>query len=154
MLKRILISIFLFIGQYQYLLVSSYTEDSFPTCGDCWCVPGNNGLDACPYDEKPITEYPDTSIQIYMQQMALNSYTINCNPYKDKSCQTSPPQIFLDSDKAVCAFVYPADQCSTYSIQTFASREDAEVAGAVITHEGSCGLCSTTIDLALYLSKF
>jgi hypothetical protein len=128
-------------------------EENFPTCGDCWCVTGNNGTDSCPYSELPETEYSDIAVGTYQKQTATNIYTLSCNPYKDKECQTSPPQIFLDVDSAVCAFLYPADQCSSYSIQTFASREEAERAGAVITHEGSCGLCSTTIDLALYLSK-
>lgn len=131
--------------------------DTFPSCGDCWCIPGNNGSDPCPYEEKPATEFTNESIQVYLNQVALNPYRLNCNPYKDNSCETSPPQRLINSSMSVCGFVYPKLQdgtsCSTYFIQTFPSRTEAERAGSVLTHEGSCGLCSTTIDLALYLSK-
>lgn len=141
-------------------------EDSFPTCGDCWCVPGNNGYDSCPYSLKPQTSFPDITIDTYKKQGALNFYTIGCNPYMDNNCQTSPAQEYLDVDTAVCAFVYPAVEvyhatgktgsglsCSEYYLQSFPSREAAEKAGAVVTHDGSCGLCSTTIDLAIYLTE-
>ncbi|KAJ1406629.1 hypothetical protein B484DRAFT_319705, partial [Ochromonadaceae sp. CCMP2298] len=40
-----------------------------------------------------------------------------------------------------------------YSMETFSSRADAERVGAVLTHEGSCGLCSTAQDLSIYLAQ-
>lgn len=136
----------------------SLSEESFPTCGDCWCVPGNNGADPCPYSEKPPTEFSTETVQAFLGQTALNPYGLYCNPYKESTCQTSPPQLYMDTDSAVCAFVYPQNpdgstSCSSYYLQTYRSRDDAYAAGAFITHEGSCGLCSTSIDLAIYLSK-
>ncbi len=132
-------------------------EENFPTCGDCWCVPGNNGIDSCPFSEKPQTEFSNETVAAYLGQVALNAYTLNCNPYKSSTCETSPAQVFLDVETAVCGFVYPStpeeSPCSSYYLQTFPTREDASAAGAFVTHEGSCGLCSTTIDLAVYLSK-
>jgi hypothetical protein len=64
----------------------------------------------------------------------------------------------IDSDEAVCAFIYNKAHdsegfCQLYSLKTFRNRFEAEVTGAVVTHKGACGLCSTTQDLALYLSK-
>lgn len=131
-------------------------EESFPKCGDCWCIPGNSGADPCPYSDEPQSSYSPAIVEIYRNQAPNNPYSLFCNPYKDKNCQTFPVQQYLGTDTAVCAFVYPKENgeesCTTYSIQTFPSRDEAEKAGAVITHEGSCGLCSTAVDLALYLS--
>lgn len=62
----------------------------------------------------------------------------------------------LDVEEAVCAYKYPAlsdgsDACSAYSMITYASAEAALADGAVLTHAGSCGLCSTAQDLSVYL---
>ena len=45
------------------------------------------------------------------------------------------------------------DCAMKYRMITYASRAEAEAAGGVVTHTGACGVCSTTQDLALYLSK-
>lgn len=37
-----------------------------------------------------------------------------------------------------------------YRIKTYPSREAAELAGGFVTHVGSCGVCSTLQDLAVY----
>jgi hypothetical protein len=63
-----------------------------------------------------------------------------------------------DVETAVCAFKYPVDSnglesCSDYNLVTYSSRKEAEMDGATVTHDGSCGLCSTTQDLAIYLSN-
>lgn len=47
----------------------------------------------------------------------------------------------------VCAVHFEA---AGYRLETFASAADAEDAGAYVTHEGACGLCSTLADLAVY----
>ena len=36
---------------------------------------------------------------------------------------------------------------------TYTNREDAEKDGGVVTHAGSCGLCSTAKDLSVYLAQ-
>jgi hypothetical protein len=91
--------------------------------------------------------------------VATEIFSLSCNPYENETCTTTPPQTFLDSDTAVCGYVYTtlpdgSQSCSEYSMVTYESRADLIKAGAIITHEGSCGLCSTTQDLAVYLSKF
>ncbi len=131
--------------------------DTFPTCGTCWCVPDNNGLGACP-DWSPQTTFSDAIIKSYKAQVPSSIYTLNCNPYKDSSCQTVPAQTMLDVDTAVCAFNYPklsnnSDSCSTYSMTTYKDEQSAVDFGAILNHKGSCGVCSTTQDLAVYLSK-
>ncbi len=51
---------------------------------------------------------------------------------------------------AYCAVVRDAAPDS-YRLMTFGSRVEAEAAGAVPTHAGVCGLCSTLHDLAVYI---
>jgi hypothetical protein len=34
---------------------------------------------------------------------------------------------------------------------TYASTEEIEADGAILTHHGACGVCSTTQDLAVYI---
>lgn len=131
--------------------------EDFPTCGNCWCIPDNNGLGACPTDWTPTTTFNSSIIKSYQAQLPSSIYTLSCNPYSDKNCVTSPAQAMLDIPTAVCAYKYPplgSDgqlSCSTYSMITYASEADALADGAVLTHAGSCGLCSTTQDLSIYL---
>lgn len=132
--------------------------ETYPTCGDCWCVPAANGTAPCPKFWSPETTFSSASIATYKSQVATEIYTLSCNPYENESCTTTPAQTFLDSDTAVCGYVYTklsdgSQSCSEYSMVTYESRADLIKAGAIITHEGSCGLCSTTQDLAVYLSK-
>lgn len=123
--------------------------------GECWCIPDNGGLGLCP-DWAPTTSYSEEVVNIYKNQIPQKFYELSCNPYTDKTCKTKPEQDLLDVDTAVCALVYTvggSETCLTYNMVTFATRQAAEAEGAVVTHEGSCGLCSTTVDLALYLSE-
>ena len=124
----------------------------YPECGDCWCVPSHNGSGLCPLWE-PKTEFSSSVIQAYKGQIPKQIYTLNCNPYNDANCTTTPPQVMLDNDSAVCAYKYESESCETYSMVTYANRLEALENGAVVTHTGSCGVCSTTQDLALYLSN-
>jgi hypothetical protein len=152
MIKLVLVVVLFFV------CVSYVRSDSYPTCGDCWCIPANNGSAPCPKYWQPQTEFSNSSIETYRSQIPVNPYTLSCNPYKDSSCTTTPPQTYLNTDTAVCGYVYEINadgskSCSSYSMVTYQSREELMNAGAIITHEGSCGLCSTTQDLAVYLSK-
>ena len=89
-----------------------------------------------------------------MTKIPSSWYSIDCNPFTDSSCTTTPEQIMLDVDTAVCAYVYDdKEDCQKYTMNTYVNREAAMDDGAFITHEGSCGLCSTAQDLALYMSK-
>jgi hypothetical protein len=143
---------FLIIDLYASRLMYSFTRISV----DCWCIPGGNGTDPCPL-YSPQTTFAEDTVNTYLQQRPSSIYTLSCNPYKDATCTTSPAQVYLNVSTAVCGLVYPIDgttgttSCSTYDIRTFSSREEAFSENAVITHEGSCGLCSTAQDLALYL---
>lgn len=50
----------------------------------------------------------------------------------------------------VCAVVVDDLASRAYRLETFASAPEAEAAGAHVTHDGACGLCSTLADLAVY----
>jgi hypothetical protein len=148
------------------LMPSAFANgDAYPTCGGCFCIPSLNGTAPCPdLIWQPQTEFSNATLLAYQQQIPTSIYTLKCNPYEDEACSTSPPQIYLEKDTAVCGFVYTAvgaegadgkgPSCpSVYSMETFSSRADAERVGAVLTHEGSCGLCSTAQDLSIYLGE-
>jgi hypothetical protein len=123
-------------------------------CGDCHCVVSAG--EHCP-TWKPVTNYSDDTIATLASQIAINPYTLSCNPYDDDECATSPPQEMTAlGDAAVCALHYDDRESSHpvdahYRLKTYASAMDAEVAGGFVTHYGACGVCSQTQDLAAYL---
>jgi hypothetical protein len=130
----------------------------YPSCGDCWCVPEANGTGPCPVWE-PQSNFSSAVINAYASQVPLNPYSLECNPYEDTACTTTPPQEFLGSESAVCALMYPAApeggaSCAAYELRSFPSRGQAEAHGGAVTHGGACGLCSTAADLAVYLSEY
>jgi hypothetical protein len=131
----------------------SVSAKDYPTCGDCWCVPDNNGLGPCP-EWEPETDFSSAVTDAYLSQVPNEILKLECNPYTEENCTTTPPQTMLDEEEAVCAFKYSSESCATYSMITYANRQEAQRDGAVLTHAGSCGVCSTTQDLALYLSEF
>lgn len=126
--------------------------DTYPSCGDCWCIPNHDGYGPCPLWQ-PQTYFSEDIIQGYLNQTILNPYNLYCNPYYDEDCTTTPPQEYLDVETAICAFKYTDSTCGEYNLVTYPNREEALKDHAIITHEGSCGLCSTAADLAIYLSK-
>jgi hypothetical protein len=82
---------------------------------------------------------------------ALRAWVLLDPPARlDGDPYAAPPAPGADGE--YCAVVRDAAPTS-YRLQTFASRADAEAAGAVPTHAGACGLCSTLEDLALYIEK-
>ena len=150
--------LFFIVYIFTVSIITKVYGDTYPMCGDCWCIPAENGTAPCPKYWQPQTEFSSASINTYLKQIPNEIYTLNCNPYKDSTCMTAPMQDYLDSDAAVCGYVYNnledgSKSCSQYSMVTYNNRSDLMKAGAIITHEGSCGLCSTTQDLAIYLSK-
>lgn len=60
------------------------------------------------------------------------------------------PEDFPLDDDSVCGVLVDRD---TYSLQTFDDDAAAEAAGAKVTHDGACGLCSPLQDLAAYMDN-
>lgn len=61
--------------------------------------------------------------------------------------ETAPPVV---SPSSVCAVVIEDAEARTYNVRAFENREAAEAEGAIVTHYGVCGLCSSLADLAVY----
>jgi hypothetical protein len=127
-----------------YCIVIVYSTDNiYPTCGDCYCIPDNNGLGDCP-NWVPKTIFSNEVITSYQYQIPTSIYTIDCNPYKNETCKTKPLQTNLDIDTAVCAFSYKNsgelnNSCSEYDMITYSTHELAIASNDIVTHAGSCG---------------
>eukprot|EP00929_Paragymnodinium_shiwhaense_P098288 TRINITY_DN59795_c0_g1_i1.p1 TRINITY_DN59795_c0_g1~~TRINITY_DN59795_c0_g1_i1.p1 ORF type:complete len:298 (+),score=39.57 TRINITY_DN59795_c0_g1_i1:59-952(+) len=120
-------------------------------CGDCFCIPSDDGLGMCP-DFRPETNFSSAVIEELKSKKLVNPFSdLNCNPYKDAECETQPPQQLVDTKTAVCAFKYHDSRKESYELRTYLSAEAAKGDGALVTHTGSCGLCSTAQDLAVYM---
>jgi len=133
------------------LIIITISKADYPTCGDCYCVSDNNGLDPCPQN-KPQTEFSSYVINVYKNQIPEFIYTLNCNPYVDETCLTVPSQQYTNTSTSVCGIIYN-DNCTKYNMMTFQTLQDALNVNAYVTHTGSCGLCSTTTDLSVYLQE-
>jgi hypothetical protein len=58
-----------------------------------------------------------------------------------------------DIPEAVCGIKYTSKSCAQYKMISYASASAALSDGATITHDGACGLCSSTQDLAAYMAN-
>jgi hypothetical protein len=133
---------------------NGFANASYPLCGDCWCAIGNNST-TCPVPA-PASEFSKETVSLFQSKIASSVITLECNPYKDDKCTTTPVQdpLLLASSDSVCAFLYSGDcPANKYEMITYPSRQAAEDAGAYVTHLGVCGLCSTAQDLSIYLIK-
>lgn len=164
----------------QWLLGSShkdesvfeYATDGLPLCNKCHCTPSwdqDPSTFTCPTDDPPPWQYSPEVIETLAAQRAMNPYSLKCDPYQNETCDTVPS---LEKNKwnnknAVCGLLFqePHEEhvqswrrnggtcpLSNYTMQTFASAQEATKQNSVITHVGSCGACSTTQDLAAYLA--
>ena len=139
-----------------YARGQNLTNPDYAYCGDCFCI---NGDADCPTgDQVPQMEFSEEYVAFLQSLQVTNPYDLNCNPYEDAACETTPTQELTDlGDEAACGVKYDMtslndDQCPTeYSLVSFESADKAEADGATVTHHGACGVCSTTQDLAVYI---
>jgi hypothetical protein len=113
----------------------------------------NTGLDAtlcapsCECDAL-VWEQPDYDAAVFAD---LRSWE-NTAPFAPLSADPygleDPPQ---EQPEWVCAVVPEGEATSRYTVQTFDSLDAAWDAGAIPTHFGACGLCSTLENLEVYL---
>jgi hypothetical protein len=141
-------------------------EPQFACCGDCHCITGVGN--SCP-EQVPMMNISKDTLQQLKSLTLLNPMNLTCNPYDTQytgiPCETTPPQIYTElGDGAVCGVVYETDStittpdqglCPTrYRLETFPTLQALqEIPNAVLTHWGSCGVCSTTQDLAVYIEN-
>lgn len=136
-----------------------------PVCDDCWCVRGTG--EQCPaWTPENISKdprgqsaadytYADLSQKVKfftgLIQDEDNVMTLDCDPYANSKCETTPPQAQKE-DGQVCAYKYNKTSPGKYSMITYSSEEKAKAEDAFITHHGKCGVCSTAQDLAVYMN--
>jgi hypothetical protein len=140
-----------------YFAVFKSEEEGIASCGDCFCIVAEG--ESCP-SQRPKTNFTDDFTDVYWkQQTVVNPYALTCDPFTDAGCNTQPEQdqTLLDlGDTAACAIhivdVTTDCQDGSYTLKTYASREEAEAAGGFVTHLGHCGVCSTLQDLAVYMT--
>lgn len=68
---------------------------------------------------------------------------LGADPY---AAPASPPP----PTGTVCAVLFSAATADAYTVATYGSTDDAVAAGAIVTHAGACGVCSSLQDLAVY----
>lgn len=78
----------------------------------------------------------------------LASWTLLDPPAVPEDDPYAGPSLTPD-ESSVCGVALDA-AARSYRVQTFDSAEAAAGAGAVVTHGGACGLCSSLADLAVY----
>ncbi|GMH68571.1 hypothetical protein TrST_g11988 [Triparma strigata] len=137
-------------------LASALSFSYAAQCGDCWCVPGNGGLDDCPSWSPQDDFSPELLADLKSKTLTNPFDPLTCDPYSDPSCKTTPPQQYVDSPTAVCGMLFSGPSefpCGTYSLRSYNSADEALDDSAYITHTGACGLCSTSQDLYAYITQ-
>jgi len=91
--------------------------------------------------------YNQTVIEAFASKTLLNpQQNLTFNPYDIVNFNSTLNQ------ESVCGVLYPdANDRSSYYLVNYTSAQEAESAGAFITHLHDCGYCSTTKDLASYM---
>jgi len=100
---------------------------------------------ACNGDAFVAPEYDDAYIQSLLQWTLLDPPAeLAADPYASPAPPPGP-------EGEVCAVLPAAPGSHDYRVATYASEDGAKEAGAIPTHHGACGLCSTLVDLAVYM---
>lgn len=139
-----------------------------PTCEGCYCIPDENDS-TCPSPMPPIK----FNFTEQLKDMKWkNPILLQCNPYSAVDQDPNPdPEAdictltdsegnYVEEDlgpDAVCGILYDetdigANNCArSYTTKSFANRQELETEGYTVTHIGTCGTCSSTEDLAVYI---
>ena len=129
--------------------------------------------ESCPSYGEGIADgtLPDDTIEKYASfvlvsdpiTLAAEDGSTDCYPFADSvdPIDNYPESNYPQCEKpnstdGVCAIQYTAAADATcanrrYGLNSYPSAEEAESAGAVVTHGGPCGVCSNTEDFAMRL---
>ena len=150
-----------------------FVFSDYATCNDCPCYPDDNGggSTTCPANIESTlqTEFTTSMINTMKSMKLLNPISIKCDDVSTATnCRLNPPQPEdISGEEAVCAYKLVPNEneidenddsnnstCSnsySYELKTFESKLKAEQNLHVVTHYGTCGVCSTLQDLATYI---
>ena len=148
------VAICLLVGGVAIAIVVLYmTDEGSPQpvgkCGECHCIPKGNASQCA--SNVPTTDYTDSMIESLRKQEPMNAVEMPpCDPYTDSSCKLGSALGDFGGG-SVCGIHYENSFCSSYKLMTYASEKLAKDNGAFVTHQGACGVCSTTQDLAAYM---
>lgn len=126
-------------------------------CKGCFCIPEDiDDPSTCP-STVPRTDYADL-IPILRSFQWENPYSLECDPYEDANCDTTPP---LEAEGGACVveFSGPTDgTCPdtwSYATRTYAGTfaEAVNDTSVVVTHATPCGACSSLQDLSVYMDQ-
>lgn len=86
--------------------VVAHDQTEYASCDGCFCVTTGNA--PCP--EKPNSAFNASVVtDILRSQIAINPYSLDCNPYEEDACQMVPQQngtLVAMGDRAVCGIRY------------------------------------------------
>lgn len=103
------------------------------------CAPSCESCGESPYT--PATASNERLTRLRELTLRNTTPLLETDPYEQAA-------LWQESSTEVCAVLLAGPQ---YELATYASRIDAETAGAVTTHTGACGACSSLQDLSVYL---
>ncbi len=127
-------------------------------CQGLFGVPGEStGLDdeacspRCDCEIRGVWEAPDYGAEFVdeLREWELLEPAVATpedDPYLDESFE-------IPDRDGVCAVVVEDLEARQYRLETFESEDEAEAAGARVTHDEACGLCSSLEDLAVYIEE-
>jgi hypothetical protein len=96
------------------------TGKEYSTCGECWCIPANNGLGSCPSWE-PQTDFEPDVIEAYQAQIPTQILTLECNPYTNTTCTTTPPQVKLRYFRILLLLFHLVTLLYSHTLTSFSS---------------------------------
>ncbi|MBN2717756.1 MAG: hypothetical protein JXX14_18045 [Deltaproteobacteria bacterium] len=146
------------VSQNDYDTVDTGVEtdlSGLTGCGTLFGIPAEQtGLGAtqcrpvcdCGGETFAPTTLSDAALNRLTTMTLLNPPALqNENPYGSAVPSASP------DDAQVCGVTIGETAPDTYRLDTFPSADAAIAAGAVVTHFGACGQCSSLADLAVYM---
>ncbi len=100
-----------------------------------------NGIDFNPpvYTEADLADLTGMKL---LNPMAL----LESDPYQT-------PDLFGEKPDSVCAVIIDPDDPNAYRLETFEDAAAADNAGAIVSHRGACGMCSSLGNLAVYIGN-
>lgn len=102
---------------------------------------------ACNAEPFEAPEYNEADVAALSQWTLLEPFPeLTSDPYASSAPAPGPAG-------QVCALLPAAAGSHDYRLRSYDNRELASAEGAIVTHYGGCGLCSTLTDLAVYMRE-
>ncbi|MFH1130589.1 MAG: hypothetical protein V1754_04595 [Pseudomonadota bacterium] len=107
-------------------------------CGPS-CACGKTPFEAPVFSQQKLLAFLEKILIDPPEPLFNDPYVINDPPIRDEN--------------KVCAIVYESAQKKNYHLVTYENATEAKEAGAILTHFGECGACSSLADLVVYAAN-